>query len=89
MLVLPTELTQEQAVACCRMLAQAMRSEPASEAVANASELRRFDSSALAVLLEARREALSLGKSFGVTGMPPRLRELADLYGVSELLPTV
>ena len=87
MLVLPAELTHAEAPACCRMLAQALRSEPGAQAVADASALRRFDSSALAVLLECRREALALGKSFAVAQLPARLRELATLYGVSELLP--
>jgi phospholipid transport system transporter-binding protein len=87
-LVLPAELTHEQAPACCRMLAQALRSDPSTQAVADASELRRFDSSALAVLLECRREALALGKTFSVSHLHPRLRALATLYGVGELLPT-
>lgn len=87
MLVLPAELTHGAAQACCRMLAQALRSDPAREAVADASGLRHFDSSALAVLLECRREALALGKTFAVSEMPARLRELAGLYGVAELLP--
>jgi phospholipid transport system transporter-binding protein len=86
-LVLPAELTHAQATACCRMLAQALRKEPAREAVADASALRQFDSSALAVLLECRREALALGKSFAVHQLHPRLRALATLYGVAELLP--
>ena len=87
MLVLPTELTHAQAPACSRMLAQALRSQPGPQAVADASALRLFDSSALAVLLECRREALALGKSFAVTQLHPRLRDLAGLYGVAELLP--
>ena len=87
MLVLPAELTHSQAPACARMLAQALRSEPGPQAVADASALRHFDSSALAVLLECRREALALGKSFAVTQLNGRLRDLAGLYGVSELLP--
>ena len=87
MLVLPAELTHAQATACCRMLAQALRSAPGAQAVADASELRRFDSSALSVLLECRREALALGKSFAVSHLHPRLRALATLYGVAELLP--
>ena len=86
-LVLPDQLTHGTATACCRMLAQALRSDPAPQAVADASALRSFDSSALAVLLECRREALALGKTFSVSQLPPRLRELATLYGVSELLP--
>jgi phospholipid transport system transporter-binding protein len=55
--------------------------------VADAGALTHFDSSALAVLLECRREALALGKSFSVSRLPTRLRELAMLYGVAELLP--
>jgi phospholipid transport system transporter-binding protein len=86
-LVLPAELTHSQAAACCRMLAQALRSDSSREAVADASGLRRFDSSALAVLLECRREALALGKTFSVQQLHPRLRALATLYGVGELLP--
>jgi phospholipid transport system transporter-binding protein len=87
MLVLPAELTHAEAGACCRMLAQALRSDPAPHAVADASALRQFDSSALAVLLECRREALALGKTFAVGQLHPRLRALATLYGVAELLP--
>ena len=87
MLVLPAELTHAQAPACCRMLTQALRSEAATVVVADASALQQFDSSALAVLLECRREAMALGKSFSVSRLPARLRELANLYGVAELLP--
>ena len=87
MLVLPDDLTHAQATACTRMLAQGLRAEPGSEVVADASALVQFDSSALAVLLESRREAMANGKSFAVKGLPPRLRQLAELYGVATLLP--
>ena len=87
MLVLPAEVMHEHATACCRMLSQAIRVEGGSAVVADAGALARFDSSALAVLLEARREALAIGKSFSVARLPPRLRELASVYGVAELLP--
>ena len=43
MLVLPAELTHDQASACSRMLAQAVRSEAGDAAVADASALTRFD----------------------------------------------
>jgi phospholipid transport system transporter-binding protein len=69
------------------MLAQGLRALPGTLAIADASALRSFDSSALAVLLDCRREALALGKTFAVHGMPARLRDLATLYGVGELLP--
>ena len=55
--------------------------------VADASALQQFDSSALAVLLECRREALAHGQASRWHSLPPRLRELAALYGVAELLP--
>ena len=87
-LVLPATVTHDQAGACARMLAQAVRSGPDRRAVADASALEQFDSSALAVLLECRREALAGGKSFAVRDLPPRLRELATLYGVADLLPS-
>jgi phospholipid transport system transporter-binding protein len=86
MLVLPTELMHEQAPACARMLAQALRSEHEDTVVADAGALQHFDSSALAVLLDCRREALAVGKSFAVVHLPARLRELAAVYGVGELL---
>ncbi|MEZ0308186.1 MAG: lipid asymmetry maintenance protein MlaB [Ramlibacter sp.] len=88
MLVLPAELTHEQAAACCRMLAQGLRSQPGPAVVADAGALTRFDSSALAVLLECRRETLAQGKTFSVSHLPARLRDLAALYGVADLLPS-
>ena len=87
MLVLPAELTHEHAAACCRMLEQGTRTDPAPAVVADAAALSHFDSSALAVLLDCRREALAQGKTFSVKGLPSRLRVLAGLYGVAELLP--
>ncbi len=87
MIVLPADLTHGQAPACARMLAQAVRAEAGTVVVADASPLQKFDSSALAVLLECRREALLQRKSFAVKALPARLRDLAGLYGVAELLP--
>ena len=88
MLVLPAQLTHDQATACCRMLSQAIKADPAPAVVADAGALEQFDSSALAVLLDARREALANGKSFAVAHMPARLRELASVYGVAALMPS-
>ena len=55
--------------------------------VVEASALRQFDSSALAVLLECRRQALAAGKAFAVRGAPERLLQLARVYGVDSLIP--
>jgi phospholipid transport system transporter-binding protein len=87
MLVLPPKLTHDEAPACMRMLQQGLAGQDGSAAVVDASALERFDSSALAVLLECRREASALGRSFAVKGLSPRLRELATLYGIAGLLP--
>ena len=77
MLVLPAELTHKQAAACLRMLSQATHTAHEELVIADVSALVRFDSSALAVLLQCRRACLRQGKRFAVHGMPPRLGELA------------
>ncbi|WP_028603226.1 STAS domain-containing protein [Ottowia thiooxydans] len=87
MLVLPAELTSVQAEPCLNMLLKAARAESGTEILVDAKALARFDSSALAVLLECRRECIHDGKTFAVRGLAPRLRELAGLYGISALLP--
>ena len=87
MLVLPADLTRNQANACLKMLLQGLQSEPGPVVVVDASALGRFDSAALAVLLECRREGLHLGKMVAIRAMPQRLRDLATLYGIAELLP--
>ncbi|MBN9410199.1 MAG: STAS domain-containing protein [Burkholderiales bacterium] len=86
MLVLPDRLTHEQAPACASMLAATLRVQPAGDVWVDASALQHFDSSALAVLLACRREALAVGRRFAVRGMPSRLQSLAGLYGVGRLL---
>ncbi|SFF09993.1 STAS domain-containing protein [Paracidovorax wautersii] len=87
MLVLPPELTHEQASASLRMLLQGLKAHRDPGLVVDAAALASFDSSALAVLLECRRAALSEGKTFAVKSLPPALATLAGLYGVEELLP--
>jgi phospholipid transport system transporter-binding protein len=86
-LVLPSELTHLQARACLQMLVQGLRAQTGPAVVVDASALQHFDSAALAVLLEFRRESLALGKHFSIRGLSPRLADLASLYGISELLP--
>ena len=85
---LPAVLTHVQADRSARALQQALRlGRPDPGVVVNAAVLQRFDSSALAVLLDCRRTAVAMGLPFQVRDMPPRLRQLASVYGVSELLP--
>jgi phospholipid transport system transporter-binding protein len=52
----------------------------------DAAALQHFDSSTIALLMQARRLATAAGRGFEVVGMPPKLAELARLYGVADLL---
>ena len=86
MIALPAELTQEQAASCLQTMQQGLSSEAGPEVVVSGAALQRFDSSALAVLLDLRRQCQSSGKQFAVTDLPRQLLDLAGLYGIAELL---
>lgn len=83
---LPSVLMHPEASACRADLVQAMAATQDRVVLLDASKLQQFDSSALAVLLACRREAQALGRSLQVQGLSERLRELASLYGILELL---
>lgn len=85
-LILPADLRHGNAAACLAQLQAQIRNSPSSEVDIEAGQLNDFDSSALAVLLGCRREAESLSKTLQFKQFPAKLRELAKLYGVSELL---
>lgn len=88
MLTLPAVVTQAQAL----QTAIGLKAKVAAEArtvVLDASALTQFDSSALAVMLACRRDVLAAGKTFAVHGLPVKLSQLAGLYGVAELIPSV
>ncbi|MBL8484643.1 MAG: STAS domain-containing protein [Rhodocyclaceae bacterium] len=51
------------------------------------SRVSAVDSSALAVLFAWARTAAASGGTIAITHAPASLQSLADLYGVSELLP--
>ena len=85
MLKLPAQLTHDDAVSCLSAwLAQLPMGTGAVQV--DAGDLDRFDSSALAALLALRRSLLERGQGLELVATPPRLKELATLYGVSELL---
>ena len=86
MLKLPATLTHAVASGFFHTLAKEVPSLP-KEVVVDAGALQQFDSSALALLLECRRQALAAGKLFAVQGAPDRLLQLAEVYGVSALIP--
>jgi phospholipid transport system transporter-binding protein len=85
-LALPSLLTHDQVAVCAQTLAAGIRAEVSDKVVVDASALEKFDSSALAVLLECRRAAMSAGKSITILNLPAKLRELAGLYGIQSLL---
>jgi phospholipid transport system transporter-binding protein len=87
-LSLPVELTHAQAKACLAQLVAGLGAETESPVVVNATDLGRFDSSALAVLLELRRVCQRGGKTLVVQGLPQHLSDLATLYGIEGLLPS-
>jgi len=80
---LPEVLTLAQATRVSESLRPEVRD---TQWVINAASLREFDSSALAVLLECRRQAQAQGCGLVVEQAPAQLRQLAALYGVEVLL---
>ncbi|MDO8457831.1 MAG: STAS domain-containing protein [Burkholderiaceae bacterium] len=88
MLVLPEVITQANAVACLAALSKDLSGQAQADVVLDAGNLKRFDSAALALLLEVRRDVLKMGKKFVLKEAPQRLQDLAALYGITELLPS-
>ena len=78
---LPSQLTHTGASACCAQFGQWLE-QGSGPARIDLSGLTQFDSSALAVLLDCKRQALAAGRSLEPSGWPDRLQELARLYGV-------
>ncbi len=85
-LKLPPTLLHAQANACLAQWVAQLPAQPPGPVALDASALVEFDSSALAVLLGLRRQVLAQGGSLQITGMSERLRQLAALYGVQDLL---
>jgi phospholipid transport system transporter-binding protein len=52
------------------------------------SGVETADSAALALIFSAMRQARQSGNTLACTGLPVSFTTLAELYGVSELLPT-
>lgn len=85
--MLPARVDHASAVDCLAMLRSGLKGRPPGSAVTvDGSALSGFDSSAVSVLLEFSREAHAAGHSVVFSSLPPKLRTLATLYGVSGLL---
>lgn len=92
-LKLPARLRMDGARAAWAQLSPALRAEAAQVLAAagrevrlSAVELKDFDSSALSLLLSAARQCGEQGATLKLDGAPEKLRELARVYGVAELL---
>lgn len=85
-LQLPAIATLDEAAALAATLPAAMANGGSAPVQVDASALQSFDTSAIALLLQARRLAKAAGRALEVTGAPAKLAELARLYGVEELL---
>lgn len=81
---LPEQVTMTEARATLAQLTPLLAT--ADDAVIDASALVELDTAAVAVLLACQRQAQARGKQLRVTGAPEKLGQLAQLYGVSELL---
>jgi phospholipid transport system transporter-binding protein len=86
MLSLPSNLTLREAHATLRDLEPAIAASGDALITIDAASLQQIDTSALAVLLECQRLAAGLQRRLQVINVPARLAELADLYGVRELI---
>ena len=86
--LLPATLTLAQAMQAVQAIEQTLveSGATAGEIVLDAIDLHHFDTSAIAVLLEARRLAQAAGRTLTVRGAPAAMVELSRLYGVDALL---
>ncbi len=82
---LPATATLDQAAELAATLPAAVDAGTGTLRI-DASALQAYDSSTIALLLQARRLAQAAGRDFEVVGAPGKLAELARLYGVEELL---
>ena len=83
---LPAVAGLEQASALVRDVDAAIAAATGDTVVLDAAALTEFDTSAVALLLHAQRAARARDLKLEVRGAPPKLLELARLYGVHELL---
>lgn len=86
-LALPAVASIVQAQVLEREVDAAVAAADADGLRIDASALTEFDTSAIALLLHAHRATRARGLPLHVSDAPPKLRDLARLYGVDELLP--
>lgn len=82
---LPADATLQKVAELAAALPAALAGG-SGEFTVDASALTGYDTSTIALLMQARRTAQAAGRGFRVTGAPRQLQQLAALYGVEELL---
>lgn len=83
-IALPARITMNDARATLAALQPQLQA--ATAPVLDASALAELDTAAIALLLECQRQARAAGKPLQLVGAPPKLAQLAALYGVDGLL---
>jgi len=92
MLLLPAVITHAEVPHVLSLFKQTLEQAAAQGNVdaamltVDGSALQHFDSSALALQQHGQRMARAKGRAFAVQSLPPKLTELARLYGVDGLL---
>ena len=83
---LPASVTLKDAQAILESLRQSFAADTADVWRIDAAPVTQLDTSALAVLLECSRMAAAAKRTLEVVNAPPRMSDLAHLYGVDVLL---
>ena len=83
-IALPARITMNDARATLARLQPLLQAADAP--VIDAGALVELDTAAIAVLLDCQRQAQARGRQLQVVGAPPKLGQLAALYGVADLL---
>ena len=85
-LQLPEATTIDQVPALREQWVESLAEVGAGELQVQAGQMQSFDTSTLALLLDAQRTLQRQGGHLVVQGAPAKLRELARLYGIDELI---
>ena len=83
-IALPQRLTMGEAATELTRLQPLLQA--ADEPVLDASALQELDTAAIALLLACQRQAAAAGRTLRLSKPPPKLGQLARLYGVEALL---
>lgn len=86
---LPAQATLAQARALAAELDAAIAAAGAGGLCLDAAMLTDFDTAAVALLLHAQRAAAARALPLWLRAAPPKLHQLAGLYGVQALLPAL